>query len=153
MPITHTRLLHAAARRAFLASSFACALALAGCASMTGSAEISASLSSAAEVPTNTSAATGSLQGRYDRSTRQLSWKLFYSGLSGPATMAHFHGPAMPGQNAGVALGISNFASASEGKATLNDAQAADLLAGKWYVNVHTAAHPGGEIRGQVMVR
>ena len=34
----------------------------------------------------------------------------------------------------------------------INVAQMADLLAGRWYVNVHTAAHPGGEIRGQVTV-
>ncbi len=36
------------------------------------------------------------------------------------------------------------------GQATLTDAQAADLLAGRWYINLHTAANPGGEIRGQV---
>jgi hypothetical protein len=38
----------------------------------------------------------------------------------------------------------------AEGSATLTDAQAADLMAGKYCVNVHTAANPGGEIRGQV---
>jgi hypothetical protein len=37
------------------------------------------------------------------------------------------------------------------GSATLTDAQAADLMAGKWYVNVHTAENKGGEIRGQVL--
>ena len=37
-----------------------------------------------------------------------------------------------------------------EGSATLTDAQADELLAGKWYVNVHTAANKGGEVRGQV---
>jgi len=37
-----------------------------------------------------------------------------------------------------------------EGSAILTDAQAADMMAGKCYVNVHTAANPGGEIRGQV---
>ena len=45
----------------------------------------------------------------------------------------------------GVAL-----ASLITGSATLTDVQAADLMAGKWYFNLHTAAHPGGEIRGQV---
>ena len=48
---------------------------------------------------------------------------------------------------------IASAASPIKGEATLTDAQAADLLAGRWYVNVHTRAHPGGEIRGQVGVR
>ncbi len=54
--------------------------------------------------------------------------------------------------NAGVAVAIPNAtASPVEGSATLTDAQAADLVAGKYYINIHTAANPGGEIRGQVM--
>jgi hypothetical protein len=64
--------------------------------------------------------------------------------------MAHFHGPAEPGKNAGVAVPFKDPASGAEGSATLTDAQAADLMAGKYYINVHTAANPGGEIRGQV---
>jgi hypothetical protein len=80
-----------------------------------------------------------------------LTWKLTYSGLSGPATAAHFHGPAEAGKNAGVKVPIPNATSSpAEGSATLTDEQAADLTAGKYYVNVHTAANPGGEIRGQV---
>jgi hypothetical protein len=42
-------------------------------------------------------------------------------------------------------------ASPIKGSATLNDAQAADLMAGRWYFNIHTAANKGGEIRGQVV--
>jgi hypothetical protein len=42
-------------------------------------------------------------------------------------------------------------ASPVKGSATLSEAQAADLMAGKYYFNVHTAANPGGEIRGQVV--
>ena len=101
-------------------------------------------------MPPNTSAATGTADIDYDPASKKLSWKLTYSGLSGPATAAHFHGPAAAGANAGVAVPIPNTASGSEGSATLTDAQAADLMAGKYYVNVHTAANPGGEIRGQV---
>ncbi len=37
------------------------------------------------------------------------------------------------------------------GSATLTDAQLADLEAGRLYVNIHTAANPGGEIRGQIV--
>ncbi len=103
------------------------------------------------EVPPNASAGTGTAELDYDPASKKLSWKLTYSGLSGPATMAHFHGPAEAGKNAGVAVAIPNATSSPvEGSATLTDAQAADLVAGKYYINIHTAANPGGEIRGQV---
>jgi hypothetical protein len=109
-----------------------------------------AELNGATEVPATTSKATGTADITFDTASKTLNWKLNYTGLSGPATMAHFHGPADAGKNAGVAVPIPNTASGSEGTATLNDAQAADLIAGKYYVNVHTAANPAGEIRGQV---
>ena len=113
--------------------------------------KMKATLDSKSEVPPNASAGTGTADIDYDAATKKLSWTLTYSGLTGPATAAHFHGPAEPGKNAGVAVAIPNATtSPAEGSATLSDAQAADLLAGKYYVNVHTAANPGGEIRGQV---
>lgn len=107
-------------------------------------------LSAASEVPPNSSPATGSADVTFDTATKMLTWKMTYSGLTGPATMAHFHGPAEAGKNAGVAVPIPNPASGAEGSATLNDAQAADLMAGKYYINIHTSANKGGEIRGQV---
>jgi hypothetical protein len=113
--------------------------------------KMKATLSGATEVPANTSAGKGAADIDYDAATKKMSWKLTYSGLTGPATAAHFHGPAEAGKNAGVALAIPNATSSpTEGSATLTDAQAADLTAGKYYINVHTAANPGGEIRGQV---
>jgi hypothetical protein len=113
--------------------------------------KMKATLEAKSEVPPNASAGTGTADIDYDAATKKLSWKLSYSGLTGPATAAHFHGPAEPGKNAGVAVAIPNATtSPTEGSATLTDAQAADLMAGKYYVNVHTAANPGGEIRGQV---
>src|SRR5262245_4570020 len=103
------------------------------------------------QLPANTSAGTGSADVDYDAATKKLSWKLTYSGLTGPATAAHFHGPAEAGKNAGVAVAIPNATSSpAEGSATLTDAQAADFMGGKLYINIHTAANPGGEIRGQV---
>jgi hypothetical protein len=113
--------------------------------------KLKATLNGASEVPANASTGTGSADIDYDAATKKMSWKLTYSGLSGPATAAHFHGPAEAGKNAGVALAIPNATSSpAEGSATLTDAQAADLLAGRYYVNIHTAANAGGEIRGQV---
>ena len=112
---------------------------------------LGATLSGAAEVPPNTSAGMGQLQAEFDKATKTLRYTLRYSGLSGPVKAAHFHGPAEAGKNAGVALGINNAGdSPVQGSAVLTADQAADLLAGKWYVNVHTAANPGGELRGQV---
>ena len=114
--------------------------------------KMKATLDGKSEVPANASAGTGTADIDYDPASKKLSWKLTYSGLSGPATAAHFHGPAEAGKNGGVAVAIPNATSSpAEGSATLTDAQAADLVAGKYYVNVHTAANPGGEIRGQVM--
>ena len=114
--------------------------------------KMKATLDGKSEVPPNASTGTGTADVDYDAATKKLTWKLTYSGLSGPATAAHFHGPAEAGKNAGVAVAIPNAGTSPvEGSATLTDAQAADLTAGKYYVNVHTAANPGGEIRGQVM--
>jgi len=108
-------------------------------------------LSGASEVPATTSKGSGSADVTFDTASKKLSWKLTYSDLTGPATMAHFHGPATASQNASPVVPIPNIASGVEGSATLTDAQAADLMAGKYYVNVHTAANPAGEIRGQVI--
>ena len=137
-------------------------LAFAGCsgtsmgtmaAKDSNTATFGATLSGAAEVPPNAAAGTGSLDASLNKDTKILKWKVTYSGLTGPATMAHFHGPAMPGANATVVVPFPSAASPAEGSATLTPDQIADLTAGKWYVNVHTAANPGGEIRGQVMAK
>lgn len=113
---------------------------------------LTAKLTPSAEVPPNDSKAGGSLSGTFDTDTKQLTWTVTYEGLTGPATMAHFHGPAPVGQNAGIVIKIPTAALPSpiKGTATLTEQQAGDLMAGTWYFNVHTQAHPSGEIRGQV---
>jgi len=110
-----------------------------------------APLSASEEVPPNQSKGTGNIEATYDTSSKKLSWKGSYSGLTGPVTAAHFHGPAPKGQNAGVVVPVDAGKSPFEGSATLTDAQAADLTKGDWYFNVHTADNKGGEIRGQMM--
>jgi hypothetical protein len=110
-----------------------------------------ADLKGSQEVPANDSKGAGSAELTYDAATKMLKWKVTYSGLSGPATAAHIHGPAEAGKDAPVAIKFANPASPIEGSATLTDEQAKELEAGKMYVNVHTAEHKGGEIRGQVM--
>jgi hypothetical protein len=110
-----------------------------------------ADLKTSTEVPPNDGKGTGTLSAAYDTTSKTLTYTATYSGLSGPATAAHFHGPAAPGVNAGIVVPVKDAASPIKGEATLTDAQAADLQSGKWYFNVHTAANKGGEIRGQVM--
>jgi hypothetical protein len=115
---------------------------------------LTARLSGAGEVPAVTTDAAGVLEANLAPGSNVLTWKLSYSGLSGPATGAHFHGPAMAGQNAAVAVPIgAPLGSPITGSATLTPGQVADLTAGKWYVNLHTAANPNGEARGQVTMR
>jgi hypothetical protein len=112
--------------------------------------KMKATLDAAQEVPPNDSAGKGTADVTFDTDTKKLDWTLDYSGLTGDATGAHFHGPAAAGENADVAVPIDDPKSGAKGSATLTDAQATDLMAGKYYINVHTAAHAGGEIRGQV---
>ena len=110
-----------------------------------------ADLTGGAQVPPITSKGSGTLQATYDPASKKLTYTVNYKDLSGPATAAHFHGPAAAGANAGVALpAAAPLTSPIKGEATLTDAQAADLAAGRWYFNIHTAANPPGEIRGQV---
>jgi hypothetical protein len=109
-----------------------------------------ATLNAATEVPPKNSKGTGEMNATLDTSSKLLTYTTTYSGLTGPATMEHFHGPAGPGVNAPIVVPFKDPASGVQLSSTLTDAQIADLEAGKWYVNVHTAANPGGEIRGQV---
>jgi hypothetical protein len=116
--------------------------------------DLEATLDQSQQVPPSGSSGTGSATLTYDDVTGELTWNITWGGLTGPAMAMHFHGPAPPGINAGVQVNIgaiSGLVSPSIGSAFITPAQAADLLADLWYINVHTAQFPGGEIRGQVV--
>ena len=110
-----------------------------------------ADLKGSNEVPPNSSPASGTAEATLDTSSKLLTYTITYKDLTGPALGAHFHGPVEAGKNAGIVLPFKTVQSPIQGSATLTDEQAADLLAGKWYANIHTAANPGGELRGQMM--
>ncbi|HEY6834215.1 MAG TPA: CHRD domain-containing protein [Pseudolabrys sp.] len=112
-----------------------------------------ADMKASTEVPPTTSKGSGAVTATFDTASKTLAWKGNYSDLSGPATAAHFHAGEV-GKNGGVAIPIFSGAAAKspfEGTAVLTEAQASDLMAGKWYVNIHTEANKAGEIRGQVV--
>lgn len=104
------------------------------------------------ETPPVVTSATGTGQIRYDSATRTLTWDISYKGLSSRATAAHFHGPARPGEKAGVQVPLdpSPDTGRIKGQAQLTPEQAEQLRAGQWYVNVHSERYPDGEIRGQI---
>ena len=110
--------------------------------------KFSAMLSSQNTVPPNDSKGTGEIKVRLNTKTMMLHWHGDYKGLTGAETMAHFHGPAKAGTAAGVLVPAMAPASPFKGKAKITDAQAKDLEGGMVYYNVHTKAHPGGEIAG-----
>jgi hypothetical protein len=87
----------------------------------------------------------------FDDVTNIFSWDVSWSNLAGTVTVAHFHGPAMPNQNAGVQLAMAIVFDTSTGSAIISAPQAADLLTGLWYINIHSDFAPGGEIRGRVL--
>ena len=123
-------------------------------------------LNGANETPATTSSALGSMDVFYTRETRILSYTVSWSGLTGPVTAMHIHGKAPAGfpaavfQNIitssngiftpGAAYGTTGKISATlliDG-VTVNEA---DLLSGQYYMNIHTTANPGGEIRAQIV--
>jgi len=118
-----------------------------------------AALSGRDEVPpANSRTATGTARLEYDKARQLVIWDVKFSNLTSEATAAHIHGPADPRSNAGVGLTLPPrnmfpIVSPLQGSATVTDAQAADLMAGKWYVNIHTARNPNGEIRGQLIAK
>ncbi len=89
-----------------------------------------------------------------DTDTNLLEWEIHYAGLTGDLAGAHFHGPAEIGATAGVQVPISGTAGSYgtlTGSQTISESQETDLLAGLWYVNLHTELNQPGEIRGQVL--
>jgi hypothetical protein len=128
-------------------------LALAAMPASADTVKFAAALSGKNETPEVKSDGTGTATATLDTASRNLDWEITFWGLSGPATAAHFHGPADATKNAGVAVPIAKAGDPQpyKGTATLTPEQMADLMAGRWYINIHTQANPPGEIRGQVL--
>ena len=111
-----------------------------------------ATLQGTSEVPPNSTNGKGEATVRLNTKNRRINWNVRYYGTTGPVKAAHIHGPADAGANAGVVVPFGGkMASPIRGAATLTDEQIKDLEDGKYYVNLHTDANKGGEIRGQLL--
>lgn len=115
--------------------------------------DLRANLSGASVVPATASGATGYLEGVYRPSTQVFEYRLNLVGLSGPVSGGALHGPAEPGAVAPAVspINIPIYDYTIRDGVTLTREQAAELLAGRWYVSVSTLQYPGGEIRGQIV--
>jgi hypothetical protein len=111
-------------------------------------------LSGIQEVPFNSSQGTGTADVSYNKTTRRLTYTITFSGLTGNPTAGHIHASAPRGTNASVIIPFSGLPASTSGtingSAVITAAQETDLLNGLFYFNLHTAAFPGGEIRGQI---
>jgi hypothetical protein len=145
----------AAVARAFLALTI---LLAAGCSAYLGEPRVAktdfrATLSAASEMPPANSRAWGYFEAVYRPSTKVLEYRLNLVGLSSPITMGYLQGPAGPDENAQqvAPINIPIYDYTIWDGVTLTEQQAAQVLAGRWYVNVLTVNHPDGEVRGQIM--
>ena len=126
----------------------AVALMVGACTAGAENLSFKAQLQAASEVPPNDSPATGSAEVTVDTAAKMLNWKVSTENLTGTPTAAHIHGPAPEGTNAPPVIDMS--ANPETGSSTVTDQQIADFQAGRMYLNIHTAQHPDGEIRGQL---
>ena len=111
-----------------------------------------ADLAPGQEVPPVQDSGSGTADATLDTTSHALTYNLAFSGFTAPVTMAHFHGPAAEGANAGVAVPLgTDPASPLHGTVTLTADQQAQLLGGLWYANLHTTTHPKGAARGQMV--
>jgi hypothetical protein len=150
-------------KRVFRTVVTASALALVSIAAHAATVHLTGDLKGSAEVPPKDSPGAGTVTATLDTETNEFKYHVEFSGLTGPAVAAHFHGPAAAGANAKPQLPITNptchlavermcqITSPIDGMATLTPEQAKELVDGKWYFNLHTSANPGEEIRGQIL--
>jgi hypothetical protein len=115
--------------------------------------DLRATLAGAYEVPPTQSRGSGYFEAVYRPSTKVLEYRLNLQNLSGPITMGYLHGPSGPGENAQkiAPINIPIYDYTIWDGVTLTEEQAAQVLAGQWYVNVTTLQYPDGEIRGQIV--
>ena len=117
-------------------------------------------MSNGQEVPASpvSSSATGTIDASYNKLTKTLTYKISFSGLTGNATAAHIHGIAESGVTTGVVQSFSGFPAATAGTYSGSlyfdgvKLIESELIDRRYYVNIHTASNPGGEIRGQLIL-
>lgn len=110
-----------------------------------------ATLAPSSEAPPSERRAAGFAELTLDTESKMLSWKVSYSGLSGPVIGADFRAPPEPGSSAVATMPMTPpLTNPVVSSTRLNDIQIGDLRAGLWSVDLLTAKNPHGEIRGDL---
>ncbi|MCW3116400.1 MAG: hypothetical protein JWM28_482 [Chitinophagaceae bacterium] len=108
-------------------------------------------------VPASASAATVTMAGDYYAGNNTLTATLTWSGLSGAPTAIHFHGPAAVGRNNISQFVLVKVPAVASGSMTFQsvftESQEGTLIGGGFYYDIHTAAFPNGEVRGQIILQ
>lgn len=116
-------------------------------------------LSGERQVPSLMNTGTGKFTATYNRTTKVLDYTLTWNLTNNAvATRAHLHGPASERENADIQVvffnASTNMTSGTfRGTVTLTSAQETDMLAGRYYCNIHSNLNPPGALRGQVVRR
>ena len=115
-------------------------------------------MTGAQETPAVNTTATGTIEANYNRLTKTLSYAITFSGLSDSAVAAHIHGLGEVGVLAPVMQTFNSFPRRKDGSYSGSlfidgvKFTEADLIARRYYVNIHSKTYSGGEIRGQLIL-
>ena len=115
--------------------------------------QFSARLNGAQEVPATSVNAVGVGSFMLNGTQDQIEVNATFTGLTGSITGVHIHSGA-PGENGGVVIDLMQMLAVNKlsGSIAVTSAQLAEFVKGGYYLNVHTAANPNGEIRGQIIL-
>jgi hypothetical protein len=114
-------------------------------------------LSGGQEVPVVSTTGSGSLDARYDRNLKELNVTFAWANLTDSVVSMHIHGPAPRGVAGPVLVPLTGFNRSKSGTYTTTvvvdeiKLKEVELLRGDYYINIHTKAFPGGELRGQIV--
>jgi len=143
-------------KRAFLAPAFLVAITMSALPTRAALFTFDANLTGDQQVPTNTSTATGFGTVVLDDVAHTITVDLSWSGLTAAANAAHIHGPGAPGTNANIIFPFNDVPAATSGSISeqtfgISNNRIPQLEAGLFYMNIHDANFPNGEIRGQLL--
>lgn len=114
-------------------------------------------MTGAQEVPAKETGAYGKINVSYNKCEKMLTFTVSWTDLTAEPIGSHIHGTAPKGVNAPVQYNFTSLIPKTTSGTFTNSIKVDgitikedSLLAGFYYLNIHTPKYPGGEIRGQI---